>query len=132
MTLSSGARLGPYEILSPLGAGGMGEVYRARDLRLGRDVAIKVLPPEFVADADRRARFQREAKAAGRGAVCVRETLDSLLVERGSSGPDGQGWGLAAAFAAASATQPPPSALYRFTTARSWLRWVSAMRISAG
>ena len=53
---------GPYRILSPLGAGGMGEVYRAHDSKLGRDVAIKVLPPEFAQDADRTARFQREAR----------------------------------------------------------------------
>ena len=63
MALSPGTRLPPYEILGPLGAGGMGEVYRARDTRLDRDVAIKVLPPSFAADADRRARFEREAKA---------------------------------------------------------------------
>jgi serine/threonine protein kinase len=62
MTLSGGTRLGPYEIVSSLGAGGMGEVYRARDSRLGRDVAIKVLPPAFVADRERLARFEREAR----------------------------------------------------------------------
>ncbi|HEY6929821.1 MAG TPA: protein kinase [Thermoanaerobaculia bacterium] len=65
MTLSAGTRLGPYEILVPLGAGGMGEVYRAKDPRLGRDVAIKVLPASFSADADRLRRFEQEAKAAG-------------------------------------------------------------------
>ena len=57
-----GARLGPYEIGSLLGVGGMGEVYRARDTRLGRDVAIKILPDAFLADAERRARFEREAR----------------------------------------------------------------------
>ena len=62
--LSSGDRLGVYEIGSPLGAGGMGEVYRARDPRLGRDVAIKVLPAEFNADVDRLRRFEQEARAA--------------------------------------------------------------------
>ena len=62
MALTTGSRLGPYEILSPLGAGGMGEVYRARDTRLGRDVAIKVLPEAFATDPDRLARFQREAQ----------------------------------------------------------------------
>ncbi|HZI67533.1 MAG TPA: protein kinase, partial [Thermoanaerobaculia bacterium] len=65
MTLTSGSRLGPYEIVSPLGAGGMGEVYRAKDPRLGRDVAIKVLPASFSNDADRLRRFEQEARAAG-------------------------------------------------------------------
>src|SRR5688572_22165235 len=63
MTLQSGARLGPYEILGSLGAGGMGEVYRARDTRLNRAVAIKVLPEIFAADPDRLGRFRREAHA---------------------------------------------------------------------
>ena len=65
MTLSTGTRLGPYEILAPLGAGGMGEVYRAKDPRLGREVAIKVLPASFSQDADRLQRFEQEARAAG-------------------------------------------------------------------
>jgi hypothetical protein len=60
-----GTRLGPYEVTAPIGAGGMGEVYRARDTRLGRDVAIKVLPAEFAADPDRLRRFEQEARAAG-------------------------------------------------------------------
>ena len=64
MPLKPGARLGPYEIVSALGAGGMGEVYRARDPRLGRDVAIKVLPGVFSADVDRLHRFEQEARAA--------------------------------------------------------------------
>ncbi|MBI4475884.1 MAG: serine/threonine-protein kinase, partial [Acidobacteria bacterium] len=63
MGLTAGSRLGPYEILSPLGSGGMGQVYRARDMRLARDVAIKILPETFVSDPDRVARFQREARA---------------------------------------------------------------------
>jgi serine/threonine protein kinase len=63
MALTSGTKLGPYEIVSPLGAGGMGEVYRAHDSRLGRDVAIKVLPPQLQADPDLKARFEREARA---------------------------------------------------------------------
>jgi eukaryotic-like serine/threonine-protein kinase len=65
MTLPAGSRLGPYEIVAPIGAGGMGEVYRARDPRLGRDVAIKVLPASFSSDADRLKRFEQEARAAG-------------------------------------------------------------------
>ncbi|HYL39222.1 MAG TPA: protein kinase [Bryobacteraceae bacterium] len=63
MSLAAGTRLGSYEILAPLGAGGMGEVYRARDARLNRDVAIKTLPPAFAGDSNRMARFQREAQA---------------------------------------------------------------------
>jgi len=65
MPLPSGTLVGPYEILAPLGAGGMGEVYRARDSRLARNVALKILPPDFAPDSDRRARFEREAQAAG-------------------------------------------------------------------
>jgi serine/threonine-protein kinase len=64
MSLSPGTRLGPYEILAPLGAGGMGEVYRARDTRLGREVAVKVLPESLSADSDRLRRFEQEARAA--------------------------------------------------------------------
>ena len=63
MTLAAGSRLGPYEILAPIGAGGMGEVYRARDAKLGRDVAVKVLPERLTADADSLSRFEREARA---------------------------------------------------------------------
>jgi len=63
MTLNAGTRLGPYEIVSPIGAGGMGEVYRAKDARLGRDVAIKVLPSHLTDDPDLKARFEREARA---------------------------------------------------------------------
>src|SRR6266852_7783261 len=65
MTISPGTRLGPYEILAPIGAGGMGEVYRAKDERLKREVAIKVLPASFSQDADRLRRFEQEAEAAG-------------------------------------------------------------------
>ena len=64
MSISPGSRLGPYEILSLLGAGGMGEVYRARDPRLAREVAIKVLPAERMADESRRRRFIHEGRAA--------------------------------------------------------------------
>ena len=64
MSLGPGTRLGPYEILSAIGAGGMGEVYAARDPRLGRSVAIKVLPTTFSADPERLARFEQEARAA--------------------------------------------------------------------
>ena len=63
MTLAAGVKLGPYEILSPIGSGGMGEVYRAKDAKLDRDVAVKVLPESVAANADMLARFEREAKA---------------------------------------------------------------------
>src|SRR5215813_12576340 len=66
MGLASGTKLGPYEIQSPLGAGGMGEVYRARDTRLEREVAIKVLPPSLSSDPALRQRLEREAKAISR------------------------------------------------------------------
>ena len=62
MSLAPGTRLGPYEILAPIGAGGMGEVYRARDMKLNRDVALKILPDAFASDPDRLARFTREAQ----------------------------------------------------------------------
>jgi eukaryotic-like serine/threonine-protein kinase len=65
MSLTPGTKLGPYEIVAPLGAGGMGEVYRARDTRLGREVAIKVLPASFSTDPERLRRFEQEARAAG-------------------------------------------------------------------
>ncbi len=64
MNLRPGSRLGPYEVLAPIGAGGMGEVYRARDTRLGREVAIKVLPSELSSDPDRLSRFEQEARSA--------------------------------------------------------------------
>src|SRR6478752_4261537 len=63
MPLTTGTRLGPYEITAPLGAGGMGEVYKARDTRLNRSVAVKVLAPKLASDPERRSRFEREAHA---------------------------------------------------------------------
>src|SRR5262249_36716123 len=62
MPLTAGSRLGPYEVQSAIGAGGMGEVYRAHDTKLGRDVALKILPESFTHDPDRVARFRREAQ----------------------------------------------------------------------
>ena len=78
-----GHRLGPYEIASSIGAGGMGEVFRARDMRLNRDVAVKVLPRDFVADADRLRRFEQEAKTLAAlnhpNVLTVQQTRTSLL-----------------------------------------------------
>ena len=65
MSIAAGSRIGPYEVVAALGAGGMGEVYKARDTRLNRDVAIKVLPPSFAADDERLRRFTLEAQSAG-------------------------------------------------------------------
>jgi eukaryotic-like serine/threonine-protein kinase len=62
MPIAPGRRLGPYEILNAIGAGGMGEVYRARDTRLDREVALKVLPPQYASDAERRRRFEQETR----------------------------------------------------------------------
>jgi serine/threonine protein kinase/Tol biopolymer transport system component len=90
MPLSSGARLGPYEIQSPLGAGGMGEVYRARDTRLDRTVAIKILPPHFSSDPVRKQRFDREARtisSLNHPFICVlhdvgqQDGIDYLVME---------------------------------------------------
>ncbi len=63
MTLATGSRLGPYEMVAAIGAGGMGEVFRARDTRLGREVAIKILPEAFASDPERLSRFEQEARA---------------------------------------------------------------------
>ncbi len=65
MPLSAGTRLGPYEILAPIGAGGMGEVYRARDTKLNRDIATRVLPEAVADDLERLARLEREAQVLG-------------------------------------------------------------------
>ena len=90
MTLNSGSRLGPYEIVSPLGAGGMGEVYRARDTRLERTVAIKILPAHFSSDLVRKQRFEREAKtisSLNHPNICVlydvghQDGIDFLVME---------------------------------------------------
>src|SRR5215469_5000133 len=90
MGLAPGTKLGPYEIASALGTGGMGEVYRARDTRLGRDVAVKILPKEMSADAARKQRFEREAKiisGLNHPNICVlhdvgsQDGLDYLVME---------------------------------------------------
>src|SRR5579864_1161260 len=90
MALAPGTRLGPYEILAPLGAGGMGEVYRARDARLERDVAIKILPAQFSSDPVRKQRFEREAKtisSLNHPHICVlhdigsQDGIDYLVME---------------------------------------------------
>src|ERR1700757_1961471 len=90
MALSAGMKLGPYEILAPLGAGGMGEVYRARDTRLERDVAVKVLPSDLSSDPNLRQRLEREAKAVSKLShphICTlhdighQEGMDFLVME---------------------------------------------------
>ena len=89
MSVTAGTRLGPYEVLGLIGAGGMGEVYKARDTRLERSVAIKILPAELSADPERRARFEREARAIASLAhphICtlydIGESLPSSLESR--------------------------------------------------
>jgi len=87
MPLNPGTRLGPYEVLAPLGAGGMGEVYRARDTRLGRDVAVKVLPAHLSANPEVRARFEREAKAVSSLShphICALYDVGRASVEAGA------------------------------------------------
>src|SRR6266853_417953 len=84
MALPPGTKLGPYEIVSQLGAGGMGEVYRARDTRLARDVALKILPADFAADPSRRQRFELEARAVAAlnhpNIVAVYDVGDNYIV----------------------------------------------------
>ena len=90
MTLAIGSKLGPYEINSPLGAGGMGEVYRAKDTRLARDVALKVLPEEFFEDRERRERFEREAKvlaSLNHPGIAAIYSFEEILGSRLSSSP---------------------------------------------
>ena len=82
MPLSVGTRLGPYEVLAPIGAGGMGEVYRARDTRLGRDVALKILPAAFASDPDRVRRFEQE----GRAAAALNHPNIVVIYDAGSEG----------------------------------------------
>jgi serine/threonine protein kinase len=88
--MKPGTRLGPYEVIAQLGAGGMGEVHRARDTRLGREVALKTLPGTVVADSEQRARFEREARAASslhHPNICVihdvgsQDGIDFLVME---------------------------------------------------
>ena len=140
MALIPGSRLGPYEILSLLGTGGMGEVYRARDPRLDREVAIKVLPDAGTASAQTLERFQREARAASalnHPHICTiyevgtdppfiaMEMLDGETLERRL----GRG---AIAFPAARGTSPPPSRM-RSTprTARGIVHETSSRRTSS-
>src|SRR6266581_7060858 len=87
MALTAGTRLGPYEILSALGAGGMGEVHRARDTKLEREVAIKVLPELFVSDPERVARFLREARTL---AALNHPHIAQIYGLEGQEGRDGQ------------------------------------------
>ena len=90
MTLTPGARLGPYEVVAPLGAGGMGEVYKAHDTRLGRDVAVKVLRAEFASDSDRRRRFEAESRAVAalnHPHICVLYDIGSAQSPHAIDGP---------------------------------------------
>ena len=91
MPLSSGTRLGPYEIGEPIGAGGMGEVYRAKDTRLDRTVAIKVLPAHLAANAESRQRFEREATSSS---LAVKKMIGRFLFRSVASqrgcGPSGR------------------------------------------
>jgi serine/threonine protein kinase len=90
MTLSRGMRIGPYEVVSAIGAGGMGEVFRARDTSLHPDVAVKILPAAFASDPDRLARFTREAHARFelRGLFAVHSDSDRSVTECSWSTPN--------------------------------------------
>jgi serine/threonine protein kinase len=91
MSLAPGARLGPYEILAAIGAGGMGEVYRARDTRLDRTVALKVLPGTLAADAQFRERFQREARVVSQlshSHICTLHDVGEAVNPESPAGAD--------------------------------------------
>ena len=85
MLLAPGTRLGPYEVVARIGAGGMGEVYRARDTRLDRTVAIKVLPEHLAKDSERRQRFEREAKALAALVTPISARSSTSAPRRGST-----------------------------------------------
>jgi eukaryotic-like serine/threonine-protein kinase len=87
MAIPSGTKFGSYEVLSQIGAGGMGEVYQAHDTKLGRDVAIKVLPEAFAHDADRLSRFQREAKLLASLNHTNNATIHDIEDSNGTSNP---------------------------------------------
>ena len=123
MTLLSGARLGPHEILGFLGERGMGEVYRARDTQLKRDVALKVLPDAVAADADRLASFEREAKALAR----IEHPNILTIHEFGHDAPAG-GSGRATHFAA---TELLTGETLSARLARERLSWRRAVEIGA-
>src|SRR5215469_15584974 len=122
MSLSAGEKLGPYEILAPIGAGGMGEVYRARDTKLDRDVAIKVLPSALAQDPERLARFEREAKVLAalnhpniaaiyglQDAAIVMELVEGpTLAARLATGPIPMDEALSIAAQIADALEPAP------------------------
>jgi eukaryotic-like serine/threonine-protein kinase len=94
MALAAGVRFGPYEIIAPLGSGGMGEVYRARDTKLKREVALKVLPDTFARDTNRLARFRREAELlATLNHANIAAILRSRRVGRGAGARAGAGRG---------------------------------------
>src|SRR5213080_3501383 len=90
MTISAGTKLGPYEIVAPLGAGGMGEVWRARDTRLERSVAIKILPAEFAQNAQLKLRFEREAKtisSLNHPNICTLYDVGECVIPSGARDP---------------------------------------------
>src|SRR5512136_1383165 len=93
MPIAPGSRLGPYEVTALIGEGGMGEVYKARDTRLDRTVAIKILPPELAGDPDRRGRFEREARAISQlnhPHICSLFDIGEAVPTGGSPIPDPQ------------------------------------------
>jgi serine/threonine protein kinase len=145
MTLSSGTRLGPYEILSSLGAGGMGEVYRARDTRLARDVGLKILPADLAADPSRRQRFELEARAVAAlnhpNIVALYDVAKPIVTDLVEASLRANKLGLKpstspskspTAAAARRPTSPPRSQTWRHPLTRGRIRfWTSADKFIA-